>query len=159
MALIYITGSPGVGKTVIAHELKRQGVEAYSADEEDFNGWYDRKTGRKHITKEGEDHHTPEWDANFEWKTDEPMVRALQTRAKNKDIYLTGVASNQKELFKIVDIIVYLHVDEATLRHRLATRTNNPYGKAPHELKGVLKYHKSGVDDHLSFGAINYRSF
>jgi ABC-type molybdenum transport system ATPase subunit/photorepair protein PhrA len=59
-------------------------------------------------------------------------------RAKNKDIFLCGVASNEDELRNLFKQIFELVIDNETLKHRLLTRTSNDWGKHPHELQRTL---------------------
>ena len=49
--------------------------------------------------------------------------------------------------------VIYLAIDEPTLRLRLDTRTSNDFGKSPHELAAIFGWHKVGVDQYRSFGA------
>lgn len=155
MTLIYITGLPGVGKSTIAHELKRQGAEAHSADEDGFNGFYNKETGQKHIHQEDDvKYHTPEWDAKYEWRTDEDKVKELKKNSEGRIVYLSGVSANQNEILKIVDKVIYLHVDESTLKHRLASRDMSNFGKAPHELELIFALYKTSLDEHKSINSI-----
>ena len=49
--------------------------------------------------------------------------------------------------------VIYLAIDEQTLRDRLASRTSNDFGKAPTELEAILSWHKVGETDYLRLGA------
>ena len=49
--------------------------------------------------------------------------------------------------------MIYLTIDEHTLRHRLASRTSNDFGRAPEELAAILTWHKVGDADFARFGA------
>jgi hypothetical protein len=53
---------------------------------------------------------------------------------------LCGSAENEADVLDLCDIIVCLVIDEDTLRHRLATRTANPFGQHPEELAAALKW-------------------
>ncbi|MFJ1730707.1 hypothetical protein [Streptomyces sp. NPDC088254] len=51
-----------------------------------------------------------------------------------------GSAENEADVLDLFDLIACLVIDEATLRHRLATRTTNPFGQHPEELAAALKW-------------------
>ena len=66
MALIYITGVSGSGKSTVAQELKKRGYEAYDA-EEGFSYWFDRKTHKIYKKLSKYNSHTPEFHQKYEW--------------------------------------------------------------------------------------------
>lgn len=47
-----------------------------------------------------------------------------------------------------------LTIDEETLRHRIATRTTNDFGKTTAELGLILKWHKILEQDNRHYGAV-----
>jgi thymidylate kinase len=54
--------------------------------------------------------------------------------------------------FGIITTIMALVIDEETLRHRIATRTNNNFGQVPHELESILEWQRSATDNYRKFG-------
>lgn len=154
MALIYITGISGTGKTAVAAALKARGFEAYDGDGEGFNTFYDRKTNKQVKIPEGIDLHTREWKEKNIWNTSREKVEELAARAKNKIIFLCGTTANEREMWNLFSKVICLTADEKTLRHRLATRTSNDYGKAPHELKEILEWHQPHQESHRKSNSI-----
>jgi hypothetical protein len=59
----------------------------------------------------------------------------------------------RNQVWHLFSKTIYLTIDEATLRERLATRTSNDFGKSDHELAAVLKWHKVGPEQYRTFGA------
>jgi hypothetical protein len=80
-------------------------------------------------------------------------VEEIAARAKNKTIFLCGVASNDAEMFDLFDKMVCLTIDEDTLRQRIRDRTDNDFGKAPDELHNILGWHKSAEEKYQLAGA------
>lgn len=154
MSLIYVTGISGSGKTTVAKQLSKRGYEAYDADGDGFNSWHNKIAGKRIETPENVDLHTPEWYKKHTWKTSRKKIKELAGRGKNKLIFLCGVSSNENELWDLFSKVICLVIDEKTLRHRIATRTSNEFGKAPHELKDVLHWHKSNQEAYRNSGII-----
>lgn len=91
----------------------------------------------------------------YDWITDIDKVAALAERAKAEDrtAYLFGSSSNEDEIWNLSDQVFCLAVDDDTLRHRLATRTNNDYGKSDTELQWCLEWNAIVPQQSESFGA------
>jgi hypothetical protein len=66
---------------------------------------------------------------------------------------LCGSAENETDVRDLFDLIVGLVIDEATLRHRLATRTTNTFGQHPEELAAALKWNPRMRAIYESLGA------
>lgn len=67
---------------------------------------------------------------------------------------MCGVTSNDAdELWDLFSQIFALHVDEASLRHRIANRSGGGFGKNPHEFAGLLEWQKTAEDDYTKLGA------
>jgi dephospho-CoA kinase len=154
MSLVFITGISGSGKSTVLTELKSRGHEAFGTDEEDIAGFYDRKTGEllTDWRERWEEHRTPEWIKKYDWKVSREKIEALAAQAKDYTIYLCGGSSNDKEMWDLFSAIVVLSIDQKTLKHRLANRTENDYGKAPHELQLILGWHKGLETSHKKHG-------
>jgi dephospho-CoA kinase len=130
MALFFITGIAGSGKSTLAKALKAKGCEAYDTDDDSFARWRNKNSGYIHpkssIKKEAR---TEAFLADHTWVVPRSEVEELARRAKNKDIFLCGVASNEDELRNLFKQIFELVIDNETLKHRLLTRTSNDWGK------------------------------
>lgn len=68
-------------------------------------------------------------------------------------MFLCGSVSNEVQVRDMFIQLVLLSVDEQTMRHRLATRTTNDFGKNPHELAGIVGWQKTIDEDYRRLGA------
>jgi hypothetical protein len=80
-------------------------------------------------------------------------VDDLKERSNKKDIFLCGTAANEDEVWDLFDKVFALTVDESTLKHRIETRTDNDFGKVPHELEDILAWQKTAESDYERLGA------
>lgn len=139
MALFYITGIAGTGKSTIWRELKARGYKAYDVDEDGFAKWHNDKTGYVHpkssVKKE---QRTPEFLQQHSWKVTRQEIQELSDLAESEPVFLCGVVANESEIRNIFTEIFALVIDEETLKYRLANRTDNDWGKQPHELEQTL---------------------
>ncbi len=138
MALIYITGAPGAGKTTLEKELRRRGFETHDMDDPDIGGAHDKITGQREAIPPVEDRPI-DWFDTHEWKTSKSAIEELRKKALDTTIFLCGVAPDDNELMPLFDKVVYLDVDEASIRKRLAERVDNDYGKTDTELEDILR--------------------
>jgi dephospho-CoA kinase len=157
MPLYYITGLSGAGKTAVRRELKARGYQAPGVDEEGYGEWIDRKTGQvvpfPHHDKQFDFH---DWYEHHEWELSPTKVVHLKRRADKEKIpiFLCGSASGEDKVWHLFDQVIALIIDEETLKHRLATRTNNQYGKTPEELAIELSLYKTYKDTMKNRGAL-----
>jgi broad-specificity NMP kinase len=149
MPLVYVTGISGAGKSTVCRELRRRGVDPHDTDEDGNAVWVDVATGATTSACGSDD---PEWLATHEWRLVPDRVAALARQATDRLVFLCGSAANEAVVWPHFTTVIYLAVDERTLRHRLATRTTNDFGKAPHELAAILGWHR--VDAYRRFGAV-----
>lgn len=56
-------------------------------------------------------------------------------------------------MLNVFDIVVCLAVDNDTLRHRLQTRTTNPFGRHPEELAAALGWNPKMEPAYRQIGA------
>lgn len=155
MALIYITGIPGAGKSTIRQELLCRGYEAYGGAEDGIAAFYNNKTGAKISGWVEATDRTPEWSAQHAWKINRLAVKELKDRAKNKAVFLCAVRRNDvDELWDLFDKVIALVIDKETLQQRLATRTNNDVGKTPTELTNILERQRTSQEKYEKLGAI-----
>jgi shikimate kinase len=115
---ILLTGMSGTGKSTVIGELVAHGHRAIDMDEP---GWSE---------------HAP--DGDWIWRED--RIREALAREEGDVLFVSGCATNQVQLYPQFDAIVLFSAPAEVLIERLATRTNNPYGKHPDELAEVLGY-------------------
>ena len=117
-----IDGVSGAGKTTICEELCKRGYKAVEADEV-LAGFIDPATGLP------TDDHSSE---NWHW--DKTKFDAMVQAAGDRDLFVCGGAMNKPDFLHYFTRIFTLHIDDETLKQRLASRTSNDYGKKSEEL-------------------------
>jgi broad-specificity NMP kinase len=144
MPLIYITGISGSGKSAVRHELQTRAYEAHDVDQDGFRSWYNKALDTRATEQKGWNDTTVEWRNLYWLKIDRSKVEELATRAKKQStlIFLCGVTPNDKDVWDLFDKVIALSIGEKTLRHRLATRQSNDYGKHPDDLRDIIGWNK-----------------
>jgi shikimate kinase len=122
MQRVLLTGMSGTGKSTLIHELSARGYKAIDTDSDEWSEW---------VTVPGEG---PDWI----WRAE--RIERLLATADAAVLFVSGCKSNQGRFYAQFDHIVLLSAPAPVLVERLATRTNNPYGKHPDELAEVLGY-------------------
>ncbi|HEX6936477.1 MAG TPA: AAA family ATPase [Actinomycetes bacterium] len=115
MKRVLLTGMSGTGKSSVVRELVARGYKAVDTDD----GWSE-----------------PLPDGRQKWRED-----AIQDLLSTEDadvLFVAGCEENQVKFHPQFDHIVLLSAPLDTLVERLATRTSNPYGKAPEEFRRFL---------------------
>jgi dephospho-CoA kinase len=112
---ILLTGMSGTGKSSVVRELVARGYKAVDTDD----GWTE-----------------PQPDGRQMWRED--AIQALLTTEDADVLFVAGCEENQAKFHAQFDHIVLLSAPLETLVERLATRSNNSYGKAPEELGRFL---------------------
>jgi shikimate kinase len=150
--LVYITGLSGAGKSAVCEELRRRGYDAHDTDREDNAVWVHRVTGA--ITPSADvAARSGDWLDEQEWRLVPSRVEALTSRGDGQVVFLCGATANEDEVWHLFSRVIYLAIDEDTLRRRLASRTSNDFGKTPQELAAILEWHKDSESNYRRFGA------
>jgi shikimate kinase len=136
MALVWVTGNSGAGKSTICTLLRGLGYAAIDTDDDGYCAWIDRATGN--AVADPPDPLPEGWLDGYGWVIDRAKVEALATDASQSMLYLCGSAENESDVRDLFDLVVCLVIDEHTLRDRLAHRTNNAFGQHPEELDAAL---------------------
>ncbi|HET9722686.1 MAG TPA: AAA family ATPase [Actinomycetota bacterium] len=116
MQRVLITGMSGVGKSAVAGRLSELGYKAVDIDYGGFS-WVDER---------GDQH----WDVD--------RVRQLMATEDVDALFVIGSDDSQVLFYPDFDHIVLLSAPRAVMLERLASRTNNPFGKSPDELAKIL---------------------
>jgi shikimate kinase len=117
MSRILLTGMSGTGKSSVIGELRRRGFAAIDMDEP---GW---------SVHDAEGHQL--------WC--EERLRAVLAAEHTGPVFVCGCAENQVKFYPQFSHIVLMSAPADVIKERLASRTDNPYGKRPEELAEVLK--------------------
>lgn len=144
MALFYVTGAPGSGKTTLQKELETRGLTTRDIDNSNLGGPHNKSSGDR-VTIPPASERTSEWFEAHEWRVYPDAFARLKLEAEDKDIILCGVAAADDEILHVFDKILYLRLDDDVLRSRLASRIDNDYGKNDFELEEIIQ-RKHGLD-------------
>jgi gluconate kinase len=139
---VQIDGLSGTGKSTLAHELSRRGYRAVDADAL-FAYFADPVTGAPTNDR-----------VRANWKWDGNMVRSFAAEVGDDTVFVCGGALNGEEFAQLFRRRFALVIDDASMRQRLLTRTNNDYGKDPAELAEQLELNKSAAVDARDSGWI-----
>ncbi len=81
-----------------------------------------------------------EFDAEGNQLWCEDRARELLAGEDDGHLFVSGCAENQTRFYAQFTHIILLSAPADVIRERLATRTNNPYGKRPEEVAQVLHF-------------------
>ncbi len=130
MKRILLTGMSGTGKSTVIRELAARGYIAVDADTDEFSEWVE-------CTDDGE--YGAPVEAGRDWMWREDRVQALLSTEGADILFVSGCAANMGKFVPQFDVVILLSAPADVIVERLATRTNNPYGKRPGEIARVLE--------------------
>lgn len=138
MALIYITGATGAGKSAVKEKLALLGFDAYDEDSPGVGAAHSKQTGLP-VSVPLVTNRTPEWFKQHEWRVLDNTLAELHRKAADHLVFLCGNSLPPDILTESFDKVIYLKIDEQTLRQRLTNREDNDYGKSEAELVIILE--------------------
>jgi len=150
MTLCWVAGVAGTGKSTIVRELRRSGQLAWDAD--DISFWRDRETGE--VPEYPAAGRPDGWLSQYGWVVDPAGVVRCRDEADGRVGYLAGGSENEADVWDLFDRVVYLVADDDTIRHRLAARTENDFGKTEEELAAVLGWNGVLEEHYRAAGAV-----
>ncbi|MEU1727143.1 AAA family ATPase [Nonomuraea sp. NPDC005692] len=121
MAKILVTGMSGTGKSTALEMLAARGHRAVDTDSDQWSHW---------VTLS---------DGSTDWVWREPAIIDLLTNHGEGALFVAGCKSNQGRFYPHFDHVVLLSAPAEVMLARIATRTNNPFGKRPEEREAVLR--------------------
>src|SRR5688500_6361866 len=130
MKRVLLTGMSGTGKSTLIGALSARGYNAVDADSDEWSAWVD------YVTTPGEVGSPVEPNRDWVWR--EERMQALLAREDTPTLFVSGCAQNMGKFYPQFDYIILLSAPAAIIVERLATRTNNAYGKRPDEVARVL---------------------
>ena len=138
MTLVWVTGNSGTGKSTVCEMLRARGHAAFDSDNDGFSRWIDRSSGEFVVSPP--DPVPQGWLDRYGWVIDRERVETLAAESRSRTAFLCGSAENETDVHHLFDAMVCLVADDDTLRHRLATRTTNTFGRHPEELAATLEW-------------------
>jgi dephospho-CoA kinase len=120
------------GKSSVITALAALGHKAVDLDSSEYSHW---------ITVDATDTLTPEPGRDWVWQED--RVKELLSNEDAGELFVSGCAENMGQFLPQFDHVILLSAPPAILVQRLTTRTNNSFGKQPHEVAQVLALQKS----------------
>ncbi len=118
MRRILVTGMSGSGKSSALERLRLLGFRTVDTDEGEWSEWSHAEGG-------------------YVWR--EERIAELLAGDGGPSLYVSGTVSNQGRFYQYFDTVVLLSAPADVLLSRIATRTNNPYGKSAAQRKLVLR--------------------
>lgn len=153
MSLYFITGGSATGKSTITLELRKKGYAAYDTDDDALARWQHIETSYIHPKSSVKPaQRTPDFLKMHSWNVPREFIEKIAAENQGNIAFICGVANNIDQLQDLFSHTFALVIDEKTVRHRIATRTNNNWGKQPHELEQTLKANKKALETYNKLG-------
>ena len=127
MIRVLLTGMSGTGKSTVIAELAARGYKAVDADD-----------GRLSEMVSVPDDELTGLDPGQDWVWREDRIQELLATEDAEVLFLSGCSPNQGKFYPQFDHVLLFSAPAHMIVERLATRSNNPYGKRPEEIARVL---------------------
>jgi shikimate kinase len=120
----------GTGKSTVIDELAARGYQAVDVDSPEYSEWVEVPEGAVAAGSPVE--------PGRDWVWREDRVQELLSTEGCELLFLSGCAMNMGKFLPQFDHVILLSAPAHVIVERLATRTNNSYGKHPDEVVRVL---------------------
>jgi broad-specificity NMP kinase len=130
MLRVLVTGMSGTGKSTLLDRLATRGYKTVETD---------GHPSLLEFVPETDDAGQTDGEAG-EWRWHEERIQQLLSTEDADVLFVSGTVRNQGKFYPQFDHIILLSAPVPVIVERLATRTNNPYGKDPDELAEILTY-------------------
>lgn len=135
MKRYYITGVSGTGKSTLAQEFKKRGLNAVDLDS-GFCSWKNIKTGAEANIN---DKDSADFYNENDWYCDVEKLNNFLNE-QTSPLYVFGASANQNDFLNLFDKIFLLKCSPETFCKRIDLRTNNSYGKRASEKENELRW-------------------
>ena len=116
MAVVFVTGMSGTGKSSALAELARRGHRVIDTD---YGGWTDESGPERR------------------WRED--RIAALLDEHDDGALFVSGCVPNQGKFYPRFDAVVLLSAPVDVILERIASRDTNDYGKTDAERELILQ--------------------
>ncbi len=136
MKKIYVTGIAGTGKSTIAHELRKRGVDVIDVDNvPNLCAWKHIETGKK-VHRANPDN---DFIDTHDYICDTEMLEELMNQS-NDLVVVFGCVGDNSALLPLFNTTFLLQCSPTTLVERLKTRSTNDFGKDPEVQERMLAW-------------------
>ena len=135
MAVVFVTGMSGTGKSAALAELAQRG---HRVADTDYGGY----------SEEVRSSDAGGWE--HLWRED--RIEALLDEADDGVLFVSGCVANQERFYPRFDAVVLLTAPENVILERVTARESNPFGKSDVERERILA-DLANVEQPLSAGA------
>lgn len=115
MSRVLVTGMSGTGKSTVVDALRARGIHAIDTDD----GWC-----------------IDQPDGTLRW--DEPRIGALLSDDEARELVLAGCEENMVGFLPRFDTVILLTAPVPVILERIASRSNNDFGKSEDERQRIL---------------------
>jgi dephospho-CoA kinase len=122
VAKVLVTGMSGTGKSSALQMLGEKGHRVVDTDTDQWSEW------------------VTEPDGSQDWIWREAAIAELLKTHRQGHLFVAGCKTNQGKFYPLFDHIVLLSAPTDVLLERIASRTDNPYGKQPVERALILQH-------------------
>lgn len=130
MKRVLLTGLSGTGKSTVIRRLAALGYRAVDADTDEWSRWTDDVRTPAELG--------PPVEPGRDWVWREDRIQRLLSAGDAGVLFVGGCAENMSQFYPQFDRIILLSAPPEIIVQRLATRTGNPYGKRPDQVRRVL---------------------
>jgi broad-specificity NMP kinase len=130
MAVVFVTGMSGTGKSSALAELARRGHRVVDTD---YGGWTDETAAPDRL-----------------WRED--RMAALLDQHEDGALFVSGCVPNQGKFYPRFDAVVLLSAPAEVILERVATRNSNDYGKTDAQ-RALIARDLAAVEPLLRAGA------
>jgi dephospho-CoA kinase len=117
---VLVTGMSGTGKSSTLQMLGEKGHRVVDTDTDQWSEW------------------VTEPDGSRDWIWREDAIAALLNDHRDGHLFVSGCKTNQGKFYSLFDHVVLLSAPADVLLERIASRTDNPYGKLRTERATIL---------------------
>jgi dephospho-CoA kinase len=123
MAVIFVTGMSGVGKSSVLNRLEHRG---YRVVDTDFGDWIE-DLPRPHGA-----------GVEPQWRDDRIDALIADHERSGEPLFIAGTVWNQSDFYPRFDEVVLLSAPLAVMLDRIANRDTNPFGKTTEECDQIV---------------------